>query len=268
MVEPISSDVVDARRAPRVPVRLPVELRHRGATWRAETEDVGPRGCQVATPLVLPAGRDVALSIPCNALGRAVAAAGRVAWARIEPPARLGISFEVAPADRDWFEAFLRDDPSASRAATRALLRLPRGKALYLGQPPVVVVDFSGDELAVLRAVGAGATVDEVAEQLGARIERARGALFSLLARRLVVLQPGPPDAPVRWEAILSEVDARGPLAPPPRPPEAQRLYDEGITLVGKGRLDLAVLRFRAALALVPEDASIAGTLARLERWS
>lgn len=245
-----------------------MELRHRSATWRAETEDVGPRGCQVATPLVLPAGRDVALSIPCNALGRTVAASGRVAWARIEPPARLGISFEVPPADRDWFEAFLRDDPAASRAAAHGRLRLPRGKALYLGEPPAVVVDFSADELAVLRAVGAGATVDEVAEQLGARFERARGALFSLIARRLVVLQPGPPDAPACWEELLSTADARsGPLEPPPRPAEAQRLYEEGVAFLGQGRVDLAAERFRRALELVPGDASIAGTLEHLEGW-
>lgn len=260
-------DVLDARRAPRLPLRLVVELRHQRARWTAETDDVGPRGCQVVTTRGLPEGRDVALALECPALGRTVAATGRVAWARAEAPARLGISFEVGVADRDWFTELLRAGRGDGHPALRAPLRLQREAALHLGEPPAAVVDFSSDELAVLRAIGPGATVGELAEALAGRFHRARGALFSLLARRLVLLQPGPAGAAGRWREILAPPRAADPLAPPRRPAAAERLYQEGIAHLGSGRVDLALARFREALEVVPGDEPILGTLARLERW-
>jgi hypothetical protein len=270
VVGSVDPEVLDPRRAPRVPLRLAVLLRHRRVSWRAESDDLGPCGCQVVSPRVLAAGRDVALAIACPALRRTVSAIGRVAWSRAEAPARLGIAFEVPAADRDWFQTLLREDPVASRAAVRAPLRLARDTALRLGAPPAAVADFSADELLVLRAVGAGTTVAALAGRLGGVFSRARSALFSLLARRLVLAGPAPEGArspPEGWVRILRSGAARGPLEPPPRPPAAQRLYEEGVRHLGGGRIDLAIARFREALALVPGDASLATTLARLERW-
>jgi hypothetical protein len=46
-----------------------------------------------------------------------------------------------------------------------------------------------------------------------------------------------------------------------------QRLYDEGLTFLGAGRVELAVARFREALARAPGDSAVLASLARLERW-
>jgi hypothetical protein len=265
--EPLEPDLLDARRAPRVPVRLAVELRHHRSSWRAETDDVGPRGCQVVTPHALPAGRDLQVAIAFPRLARTVTAAGRVAWSRAESPARLGISFEPLPRDRDWFDALLRELPAAALAARNAPLRLPADTPLHLGEPPAIVADFSEDELAVLRAVGAGTTAGALAGALAGRFRRARGPLFSLVSRRLVLVEPAPPGAAERWGPVLYPRGPRGPLEPPPRPPEAQRLFEDGIAHLGAGRVDLALARFREALAIFPGDAALAATLARLERW-
>jgi hypothetical protein len=250
-----------------VPIRLAVTVRHRRAAWTTETEDVGPRGCQLVSEHALPPGSDVVLAVTCPALDRAVAATGRVAWSRPDAPARLGISFEVPVAQRGWFEALLAADPRAGRAAARAPLRLRRDTPLHLGEPPATVLDFSEDERAVLAAIGKGLTAGELAEALAPRFHRARGALFSLIARRLVRLQAGPPGAEARWRGVLSPPQAAEPLRPAPRPAPAQRLYEEGIAHLGAGRVELAVARFREALAAFPGDAAIAATLARLERW-
>jgi hypothetical protein len=256
-------EVVDARRAPRVPLRLAVTLRHGRDAWTTETEDVGPRGCQVVSARALPPGSPVVLALSCPALDRAVAATGRVSWARTDEPVRLGISFEVPVAQRGWFDALLAADPRASRAAARAPLRLPGETPLRLGEPPTTVLDFSEDERAVLAAIGAGTTAAKLADALAPRFHRARGALFSLIARRLVRLQTGPPGAAERWRAVL------GPALPSPGPRsrEAQRLHDEAMAHLGAGRVQLAVARLREALAHAPGDAVISADLARLERW-
>jgi hypothetical protein len=252
-----------------VPIRIAVTLKHRRAAWATETEDLGPRGCQLVSLHALPPGSDVVLALSVPPLDRSIAATGRVAWSRPDAPARLGITFEVPVAQRGWFEELLAADPRAGRAAVRAPLRLRRDTPLHLGEPPATVVDFSEDERAVLEAIGPGRTAGDLAEALAPRFHRARGALFSLLARRLVRLQPGLPGAAERWRATLSPpaVARDGRLAPPPRPPGAQRLYDEGISHLGAGRVELALARFREALELVPGDGAIATTLARLERW-
>jgi hypothetical protein len=255
-------DVVDARRAPRVPVRLAVTLRHAGEAWAVETEDVGPRGCQVVSERALPPGAPVVLAVSCPALDRAVAGTGRVTWVRPDAPIRLGISFEVPVAQRGWFDALLASDPRAERAAVRAPIRLPGETPLCLGEPPTTLLDFSEDERAVLATIGRGTTAAKLADALAPRFHRARGALFSLIARRLVRLHAGPPGAAERWRAAL------GPSgAPAPRPREAQRLHEEAMAHLGAGRVQLAVARLRDALAHAPDDPAIAATLARLERW-
>ncbi len=49
--------IVDPRRAPRVVAKCAVEVRDREATFTGETEDVGPRGCQLVLPIGFRVGR-------------------------------------------------------------------------------------------------------------------------------------------------------------------------------------------------------------------
>ncbi|BDG03328.1 PilZ domain-containing protein [Anaeromyxobacter oryzae] len=266
-----TNDVPNPRRAPRVPVRLPVEVRHRFSTWRADTEDLGPRGCQLVTPRLVAPGRDVKLRIDCAVIGREVRVAGTVIWSRPQAPSRLGVAFDASETDRAWFETLLEADPAAARAARRAPDVLARATRVHLGAPPRLVVDFTADEVTILRRIGAGVTVDALVRSFGASSERLLGALFSLVARRLVVLDPAEATGPLVWRGVLEQADtANAAQAVPdtPRSSAAQRLYDEGLSHLAAGRIQLAARRFADALAAAPSDHVIQEQLERIARWA
>ncbi len=267
-------DILNPRRTPRVPVRFPVEIRHRLSVWNGETEDIGPRGCQVVTPRVLDPGREVKLAIRCDGLGRTLLVHGRVVWMRANAPARLGIAFPLGAVPPEWFEAL-------AKASPRAVLipdRLPRLTRIHLGKAPEVVVDFTMDELDVLRRIGEGVTLDALARSFGQEMgDRTRGALFALLARGGLVLDPASSPGPAAWRRVLASHESDLPPRPGEaaerplalgRPPEAQRLYDEALRYIGSGRLALAMERLRDALEVAPGDAVIASTAKRIEKWA
>ena len=268
----LNTDLLNPRRVPRIPARLAVQVRYRFSAWSAETEDLGPRGCQLVTPRLVSLGREVKLEIDCPTLRRRVRASGTIAWARPEAPSRLGVAFE-AGTERTWFEDLLAADPVSADAARRIPERLPRRARLYLGEPPGLIVDFTADELAVLRRVGSGTTVEELIRSFGAHPERPTGALFSLVARRLLVLDPGRSPGPVPWRPVLAQAedtaaaDGLGSAVPRPRPPrsaEVARLRAEALQHLAAGRLSLAANRLRDALALAPGDWALEAELARL----
>src|SRR5512138_1886627 len=151
------TDILNPRRAPRVPLRCAVDIRHRFTSWTGETEDLGPGGCQIVSPRAVDLGRELKLVIRCDALGRPIGATGKVVWARADAPARLGVAFKADDAQAaSWVDALLAADPAAGRAARSVPDRLPRQTRVYLGKPPQLVVDFSEPEKELLRRVGAG----------------------------------------------------------------------------------------------------------------
>jgi PilZ domain-containing protein len=263
-------EILNPRRGPRVPLRCDVEIRHRLSVWNGETDDIGPGGCRVVTPRVLDPGRNVKLAIRSDALPRTLLASGRVVWMRAKAPARLGIAFEGSAA-AEWFEALVRARPALARAARSAPARLPRPTRVYLGVPPELVVDFSAAELDLLRRVGSGVTVDALARSFAPEMgERTRGALFSLIERRQLVLDPATSPGPVAWLRILAAegTAAAAARAAGARTAEAQRLYDEALAHIGSGRLSLAMDRLTAALRQSPGDAAIASTVRRIGKWA
>lgn len=276
------TEVLNPRRAPRVPHRCTVEIRDRFAAWRAETEDLGPRGCQLVTPRLAAPGRELQLEIRCDTIGRTIKATGKVVWTRAQEPSRLGIEFQAGRTEGGWFDQLMQTDPAAAQSVRRIPERLPRTATLYLGEPPRFLGDFSAEEVAVLRRVGTGLTVDGLARALGSAFERVRGAMFALVARRLLVLSPGEAIPPERWRAVLDGAERAlaaegiaipaptpsGPLGAVGRTAAAQALYDEGIGHLTAGRIEVAVARLRDARALAPEDALITGALQRLAPWA
>jgi PilZ domain len=271
-------DILNPRRGPRVPFRCDVEIRHRLAVWNGETDDIGPGGCRVVTPRVLDPGRSVKLAIRCDALPRTLLAGGKVIWMRSKAPARLGIAFDGS-IGAAWFEALVAQHPGLARAVRNAPFRLPRPTRLYLGAPPELVVDFSAGEIDVLRRVGSGVTLDALARSFGPEMgERTRGALFSLLERHRLVLDPASSPGPDAWQRILADGERDGSrrlpalaaarATPGRRTAEAQRLYDEALAHIGGGRLALAMDRLVDALKHSPDDATIASTAKRLSRWA
>lgn len=275
MASPVEQ-ILNPRRAPRARVRCDVELRHRQLVWSGETEDVSAGGCQVVTPRVIDPGREIKLAIRCAAISRTLLASGRVRWVRARAPARLGIVFDPG-TPRDWFEALVRARPDAI-PADRAPRSLPRDAMVRLGRAPEVVVDFAADELDLLRRIGGGVTLDVLARSFGERLpDRARAALFALLARRSLVLDAGSAGSPDAWRHVLARRpgDAQVPpeVAALPRPRarrthEAQRLYDEALGFIGSGRLSLALDRLRDAAYHAPDDPLITSTAQRISRWA
>ncbi len=263
------ADILNPRRVPRVPLRCTVSIRHRLWTWSGETEDLGPGGCQIVSPRPVDPGRELKLVIRVGALDRPVGASGKVVWSREEAPSRLGVAFG-RKGDAGWFDALLAADPVASRAARSVPDRLPRQTRVYLGKPPRLLVDFSPTERELIRRVGSGVTLDALARSFGPELdERTAGALFSLVARRLVVFDRVASVGIARWRGVLSDgaPDAAD-EAPARRPALAQRLYDEAMAHIGAGRLGFAVDRLREAQRLAPFDEAIGGTLRRIERWA
>jgi len=268
----LNADVLNPRRTPRVPARCAVEVRHRLHAWRAETEDLGPSGCELVTPRLVSPGRTVKLEIELPALGRRVRIAGTVVWVRAEAPMRLGIAFHASARDAGWFEALLAADPALFGTRRRTIERLPRRGRVYLGKPPALVVDFTADEVAVLQRIGGGVTADALVRSFGETPERAVGALFALLGRGMLVLDSARSAGPARWRPALALAEAAlaaaSSAAAPQRPRAAQRLYDEGIGHIAGGRMAIAVSRLQEALSIAPDDEAIARALQRIERWA
>ena len=276
------SDVLNPRRAPRVPHRCSVEVRDRFTSWVAVTEDLGPRGCQLVTPRLAAPGRELSLTIRCDAIGRAVRAAGRVAWARTLEPARIGVEFQPGRTEAGWFEALLRSSPLVARRLEACPDRLARTATLYLGDLPRFAAAFSAEEVAVLRRIGRGLTVEELSRGLGTAFPRVCGSLFALLSRGLLTLLPGEACPPDCWRRVLEAAErslqAAGTLLPGPTTPgpagapgrsaAAQALFDESVGHLTTGRFELAVARLREARELAPRDPMIAGALERLAPWS
>jgi hypothetical protein len=278
----VHSEVLNPRRAPRVAHRCLVEVRDRFATWLAQSEDLGPRGCQLVTPRLAAPGRDLAITIRCTAIGRDLRATARVVWSRTVQPHRLGLEFLPGRLEAGWFEQLLAAEPEAAARLRRLPDRLPRAARVYLGEPPIWLTDFSAEEVALLRRVGDGASVAALANDLGSAFERVRGSLFALLSRRLLVLLPGEAVPPARWRRTLESAErilqAEGTVIPGPTTPgpagasgrtaAAQALFDESVGHLTTGRIELAVARLREARRLAPGDRMIAGALERLEPWS
>jgi hypothetical protein len=191
----------------------------------------------------------------------------------VEFPAQRGV-----PA---WFDVLLRAVPQAAASARRTPPRLAREAVLRLGEPPAFIADFSAEEVAVLRRVGAGVTVESLSRQLGSAFPRVKGAIFALLARRMLVLHASEAGDPARWNLPIAQAEralaaagvrlpapTEGPGAASGRSAAAQALFDEGIAHLTAGRIEVAVARLREARRLAPNDALIAGALQRLAPWA
>jgi hypothetical protein len=185
-------------------------LGYRGGSWEAETEDLGPSGCQVISPRPVAEGGKLQLSISSPRVPKPLEIMGRVAWITGTSPHRLGIAF-VAGSGGDpteWFDLFLGGDPKLAAAVRRVPDRLPVNAWLFLAEPPSLIIDFSAEELALIRALGNGATLSEVRVRLGREWESSRRAIFALLTRRVVTLNAAGAVPFQRWKQVLDSAEA------------------------------------------------------------
>jgi len=232
--ESMADFVLNPRRAPRAPVRCRAEVTAaNGARWATETEDVGPRGCQIVAPHRLPSGEPLTMVIASEGMTRTLRAGGKVAWISPAEPWRLGVAFaeQDAAVAADWYEALVAKNPAL--AAYRGVPeRISVDATVFLGAPPRLVMDFTHDEIMILRCIGSGVSVGELKQRLRDIWGGAVHALFSLIVRRHLVLSRGASVLPAAWKQILSDLEATlaveelerpSPRAPPPSPPPPPR---------------------------------------------
>jgi hypothetical protein len=265
-------DLRDPRRSARVPARWAADVRHRFSRWQAETEDLGAEGVQLVSPRLVPPGRELRLLVDVPGLQRTVQGTATVVWARAAAPSRLGVRFAPDREDRGWFESLLAADPNLARAAQRLPGSLPLRSPLFLGEPPRLVVDFTRDELAVLRRLRPGMAVADLLASFGTTPERLAGALFALVSRGQIVLTEGASRGPAAWREVLAQASATevadGHSSEHAlRPSAVQSLLDEGRGHLAAGRFALAAARFQAAQDLAPDDAEPCEQLRRIQSF-
>ncbi|HET9552311.1 MAG TPA: PilZ domain-containing protein [Anaeromyxobacteraceae bacterium] len=219
----MSGYIVNPRRAPRAPSRCAALVEAPAASWRTETEDIGPHGCQLVSPSPVGRGIVVQLTVACDRVPGELRVAGRVAWVSSQPPWRVGVAFAEAarPAASAWFERLVAASPGLG-AFRRVPDRLSVDAMIFLGPPPRLVVDFTADEVQVLSHVAAGITVADLRSRLQAAWPAAQRALFSLMARQAVTISRAAASHPAAWRRVLAEygasfvVEKPAPRAAPP----------------------------------------------------
>lgn len=201
----VTDYIVNPRRAPRAPSRCRAKVQGPAQAWEAETEDIGPHGCQLVAPAPLPRGAAVQLAVLAPGTREALRVEGRVAWVGSQPPWRLGISFAEAarPAATRWFEALVAVTPGLG-SFRRVPDRLPVDAMVFLAMPPRFA-DFTGDELEVLRHVAGGATIASLRTRLAERWPVLQRILFALLSRGLLTVSRGAAAHPESWRLVMAE---------------------------------------------------------------
>lgn len=212
------SPILNPRRVPRLTVRCLLRIEAGGEAFQSRSEDLGALGCQLVAPAPLPRGAPLRLLISWPSLPDALRVSGRVAWTGPHQPWRHGVAFSPAhlEAAARWVTRLTSIHPELA-AGPRLPAQIEPGARLYLGPPPRYLLDFTSAELAVLRQVQAGVTAGELRRRLSAAWEPAARALFSLLARRAVTLEPAGATQHLAWTGPL---EASG----PPRPAAVARL--------------------------------------------
>jgi hypothetical protein len=220
--------IENPRQDPRVRVRCAASISTgRGPPLRASSEDVSRHGCQLISPRTFPRGTTLWIELAAAESPAPLRAVGEVAWSSPLEPWRLGISF--TESSRQTATRFF-DGLVAARPGMATWRRIPSrvslGAMVWPAPPPRLVVDFTADEVSVLRAVGSGATVQEVRAKLQDRWDRAQRSFFKLLSNGALTLQRGGSVPFSNWSEILERLEAEEaaevrPLPPPPAAPVA-----------------------------------------------
>jgi hypothetical protein len=165
-------------------------------------------------------------------------AAGTVAWCSPHPPWRLGLAFTPAtrPAATNFFDKLVAARPGLA-SWRRVPDKLSLDAMVWLAAPPTRVVDFTTEELVMLRAVGSGATIYELRARLKDRWPTGQRAFFSLLSSGSITLNRSASAPYQSWMDLLERLEAdlgpsgtpaRIPPAGPPAPPFGSPLHQPG----------------------------------------
>jgi hypothetical protein len=208
----VNQTILNPRRSPRLPARCRVTIAHGGAGWVAETEDVGPRGCQLVSSRPLEIGGAARLIIESDRVMTPLTVLGRIAWSTGVGRQRAGVAFAERQASVDpagWFKKLLVAQPALEAGLRRVPDHLPVDTRLFLRPPPQHILDFTQDEASLIKMLGDGTTVRDLVQRGPLGEAQAARAVFALLERRVLTLSLGEAAPAWRWKAVLAEMEAR-----------------------------------------------------------
>jgi hypothetical protein len=221
--------IQNPRKSPRAPARCHATVVSAHGSFEAMTDDVGGRGCQLISPQLVRKGEPIQLVVSHEAVKDSLRVTGRVAWCSDRAPWRLGVAYDESTLaqTQTWFEGLLAHVPGLA-AVRRVPERIPLDTVLYLASTPRFLVDFTPDEVALLRSIGSGISIAEIRALLRDHWPQVQRALFSLLAHQHITLSRGGSVHPDAWRKILSDAESslavesmNGPPASGPTPPPA-----------------------------------------------
>ena len=182
-----------SRKSLRVPLRCTAWIELGDLACEGHTADLGPRGCGLVLPTRLEPGAPVRLMLWHDLGARVLGVTATVVWSAAEAPWRHGLCF--APADRDaaeaWFDRVLGAHPELL-LEDQAPDRVPLASRIHPTDRPRPAGPLGVEEAAVLRLAAGRPSVAELQARLGTDWTRAQRALFSLLTRGHLTVEPGP----------------------------------------------------------------------------
>jgi hypothetical protein len=200
-------DVIhNPRRVPRAPARCEARcLLPGGGFWASDTTDFGPKGCQLAAPGPFKKGDPVKLVLTSERIEEALATTGTVAWASSRAPWRIGVAFDepYLGTTGHWFDELVKAYPGLATFQL-APETLEVKATIHLGPAPRVAPELAPDEVAVLRALGGGATVGALREKMGQDWPAFEGVLFAMIGKKLLTLDAAAAAAPQSWAPYLA----------------------------------------------------------------
>lgn len=182
----MSEFVNNPRRAPRAAIGCDARVALKdGSYFTGATVDYGPQGCQLVSPHALSPDERIFVELKSASVPEPCWFSGRIAWAHDAAPFRAGVHFDAGSCGdaRGFFFKLADTHPDAidtSRAPSQLPLDARVVPAHDRSDEPRAL---SPGEAEVMRAVGDGARIRELREELGGRWEPRLNALFSLLAR-------------------------------------------------------------------------------------
>jgi hypothetical protein len=201
----MTETILNPRRVPRAPARCEARcLLPGGGFWASDTTDFGPKGCQLAAPGPFHRGDPIKLVLTSERVPEQLAATGSVAWASSRAPWRIGVVFDehFQPSTARWFEQLVQAYPGlATFRLAPDFLELT--DSLHLGPAPRVAPELNADEVEVLTAVGAGVTVAALREKFQADWPGFEGALFTMIGKKLLTLDPPAAGTQEAWRPYL-----------------------------------------------------------------
>jgi hypothetical protein len=199
------SFVQNPRRAPRVRVRLPVELAWGSAAWRGTMVDVSATGCAVHVERQVPAGTRLSIAVLKGATVAPLAVEAQVVWCR---GMRLAATFTRAYGGVDlnrWMEALQQADSGLRGAADRLPPQIPTDARLTVRRDAPMAGPLGPDETRILQAAWGGCPVGIAVLHARLPPERFARALYALLGKGIVT-SPALESGLVRGDGSLDDL--------------------------------------------------------------